>query len=98
MILGKNNNKETNNSVVINNNQKIVETSELEIDKVVYKERKKIILDKYQRQIENLKDERRQEINLLKQRFGGNIEVHKRSVLLKSESKPLKLNGKFIKD
>ena len=97
IILGKNNTKEANNSAGINNNHKIVVTSEIEIDKVGYKEKEKIILDKYHRQIEILKDERRQEINLLKQDFGYNIETHKRNVLLKSESKPIKLDRKFIK-
>jgi len=93
-----NNNKKPNDSAVINNSQKIILTSELEIDKVMYEESKKIILDKYQRQIEKIKNERNRELNLLKQKFRGNIEAYKKNVFSKNESKPIKLDREFIKN
>ena len=97
IIMG-NNYKEQDNSVVINNKQKIILTSEIELNKMMYEESKKIIMNKYQKEIEKIKNERKLELNLLKQKFKGNIKAYKKNAFLNSKNKPIKLERNFIKN
>jgi len=65
---------------------------EIELDKVDFEKEKTILWGKYQMQIENLQNQRRHEINLLKQRLDRNTQSYKQPGSLDKSSKPIMLD------